>query len=249
MGGSVQSLTNDIPGLCSSEKRNFNLPYIYQNWKVQLLKSREQDKGFSGSQLSLSPLNTKCFWLPVQRRVRSLFLLCFPVHYSKRKELPTKCGLWCVCGGGVSLQLLLYSPSLSLFLNAPNFFFSSFGELPRKQSLLCSSFIWAIRFAGNLHKEALKREERLQCFANKRSAWEHIFLGGIISCWVCWGALEYLWQGKQMLGVNLKQIGSGIFSLRGDLRTVHLTICEILWVNEVWCFQMWGWEFIEWSWF
>ena len=36
---------NDVPGLCSSEKRNFNLPYIYQNCKGSASQiKREQDK-------------------------------------------------------------------------------------------------------------------------------------------------------------------------------------------------------------
>lgn len=36
---------NSIPGLCASEERNFNLPYIYQNCKGSASQiKREQDK-------------------------------------------------------------------------------------------------------------------------------------------------------------------------------------------------------------
>lgn len=164
-------------------------PIFIRTVKVQLLKSKEnRTKGFSGSQLSLSPLNTKCFWLPVRDCSQVTIPSLFPSPLLFKEGIAYK--MWplvCVWWWGVSPAPAL-SPSLSLFLHAPNFFFPLW-KLPRKQSLLCSNFIWAIRFAGNLHKSWREKEGCNVLLTNVHG--EHIFLEGvIISCWVCRGALQ-----------------------------------------------------------
>lgn len=100
-------------------------PIFIRTVKVQLLKSKEnRTKGFSGSQLSLSPLNTKCFWLLVRDCSQVTIPSLFPSPLLFKEGISyIMWPLVCVCGGGVSPAPAL-SPSLSLFLHAPNFFFS-----------------------------------------------------------------------------------------------------------------------------
>lgn len=98
------------------EERNFNLPYIYQNGKVlaSQIKEDTSTKGFSGSQLSLSPLNKKCLWLLVRAYGQVTALSLFPSPLLFKEGILQNVDS---CGGGFSPALSL-SPSLSVSLSA-----------------------------------------------------------------------------------------------------------------------------------
>lgn len=166
------------------EKRNSNLPYIYQNCKgsASQIKKDNRTKGFSDSQLSLSPLNKKCFWLLVRACSQSLFFLCFPVHCYSRKESPTKCGLWWRGFFSSSCSLSL---SVSLFACTKLFFLS---ESYLGNKVFCAATLFELFTSLGICTKAEERK-KIAMFLLKLS-WRTHFSPGGESCWVCWGALQ-----------------------------------------------------------
>lgn len=138
------------------------MPCIYQNCKdsASQIKKENRTKGFSGSQLSLSPLNKTRFWLLVRAYSQVTILSLFPSPLLFKEGIAYK--MWPLVVG-VSLQLLLFLPLfLSLFSNAPNFFFFLFGSYLGNKVFCAPTLFELFASLGICTKAEEKR--RLLCF-------------------------------------------------------------------------------------
>lgn len=145
--------------------------------------------------MSLLPLNEKCFCLLVRACSQVTILSLFPSPLLFKEGFTYK--MWPLVMG-VSLQLLC---SLCLSFCMHQTFFFLFGSY-LGNSLLCSNFIWAIRFPGSLHK-SWREKEGCNVFTKTFMANKFFSKGGSYPVECIRGHWRYLWQGKQMLGVNL----------------------------------------------
>lgn len=158
----------------------------------KLLRQCQHDSGCLFSGHLVMPLSEEEeLWQP-----GSLLLLCPELHCHPGEESATNAASVCV---RVCVSVRVCKGLVFLHACTKLFFFGGGGKLPRKQSLLCSKFIWAIHVCwGSAQK--LQAERKLRCLTEILRGKRGFSAGGrrrkraLSGAWGCSG--RWCWRGK-----------------------------------------------------